>query len=121
MTWVQWLGLITLGSPVLLLACFRVLFGPWAEFTKTMRGPVHWWIVLLIGAIADLYVNLVWGTLLFLKLPNVNRVYLSARMDDLIKTGSGYRKWLAIQIVGRLLEPYDRTGQHTTYGQFARS
>jgi hypothetical protein len=43
---------------------------------------------------------------------------LSTRMDDLIRNGTGWRRWLAIQIVGRLLEPYDLTKEHSTYGAF---
>ncbi len=94
----------------LLWALFYLLF-------NTLAGDTaRWRLVWLIGALVDVWVNVTWGTILFLQLPNVKRLFLSARMDDLIVHGSGWRQWLALQIVGRLLEPYDKTGQHTTYG-----
>jgi len=82
---------------------------------NTLYQPI--WIV---GVFYDIYFNIFWGTLICIQLPNINRLFFSARLDDLIKNGTGFRKWLAIQIVGRFLEPFDMSTpkQHTTYGLF---
>jgi len=68
----------------------------------------------------DFYVDVVYGTFIFLQWPNMTHLMLSSRMDDLIRNGNGWRQWLATQIVGRLLEPFDLSvpKQHTTYGKF---
>lgn len=88
---------------------------------NTLKGDTtRFQAVWLVGALLDIFVNLTWGTLLFLQLPNVNRGFLSARMDDLIRNGTGWRKKLAVQLVGIFLEPYDLSEpkQHKTYGEF---
>jgi hypothetical protein len=120
MTWWQWLGLFTLVSPLLLWSCFWMLFSFWAEMTGDRKPKsLPYYVVGVIGIALDLFVNAIWGTALFAQRPNVNRLLLSARMDDLIVNGSGWRQWLAVQIVGRLLEPFDKTipKQHTTHGK----
>ena len=104
----------TLASPFVMWPLFYFLY-------NTLRGDVtRWQAVWIVGVLVDLYVNIFVGTLIFLQLPNINRGFLSARMDDLIRNGSGWRKALAIQIVGRLLEPYDLSvpKQHKTYGMY---
>jgi hypothetical protein len=110
-----------------LLAHFATLPVMWLLFYflyNRLKGDTTqyriWWVA---GVVVDVYVDIFWGTLIFLQLPNLNRLFFSARMDDLIKNGSGYRQWLAIQIVGRLLEPFDNTipKQHKTYGKFIGS
>lgn len=73
--------------------------------------------LLVIALTVDVLFNLVFGTIGFLQLPHYKRLTLSARMDDLIKNGSGWRKRNAIWFVAHLLEPFDTSGQHTTYGQ----
>jgi len=107
--------------PVALWLGFYVFFHIWADQTKqntlTAFNPVQ----LAIGfcfVLIDGFVDIFYGTLLFVQWPSFQRLMLSTRMDDLIRNGTGWRRWLAIQIVGRLLEPYDLTGQHTTYGAF---
>lgn len=118
MSWLTWenVGWFTLLSPVALWPFFLALFNIWPEFTMQKSGPVFWWIALIFGGLIDLYVNLIWGTVLFLQWPDYRRLLLSARMDDLILNGAGWRQRLAVLIVGHLLEPFDRTGQHSTYG-----
>jgi hypothetical protein len=96
-------------SAVTLWCLFYFLFNTIAGDTKRCQA------VWVIGAIVDVYVNL-WASLLFLQFPHYKRLFLSARMDDLIKNGTGWRKSLALWIVGTLLEPYDKSHQHTTYG-----
>ena len=70
--------------------------------------------------VIDVYVNL-WASVMFLQWPDINRMLLSARLDDLIKHSTGWRKSLATWVVGVFLEPYDKTKQHTTYGAFNAS
>jgi hypothetical protein len=112
MTNLQYLGLFTLVSPVLLWAFFFLLF-------NTLAGKMPWWSypLWIVGAAVDIYVN-VWASFLFLQAPDINRMFLSARLDNLIKNGTGWRRSLALWIVGVFLEPYDKTGQHSTYGAF---
>lgn len=114
MTALQWFLLFHLASPVLMWVLFYILYNRLAGDTT------RWQALWIVGVVLDLYVNLAWGTVLFLQLPSINRGFLSARMDDLIRLGGGWRKWLAVQIVGRLLEPFDKSypKQHNTYGEF---
>ena len=98
-------------SPILLWVFFYLLFNICEGVVSPITVP--FWV---IGALIDVFVNLTWGTVIFMQLPNIKRLFLSARMDDLIVNGSGYRKLLSIVIVGTLLEPYDLTGQHHTHG-----
>ena len=81
----------------------------------TKYAPI--WIV---GVVVDVYVDVFWGSLIFLQWPSFERLFFSARLDDLIRNGTGWRKALAVQIVGRFLEPYDQSipKQHTTYGLY---
>lgn len=72
--------------------------------------------LLVVAFAVDITINIVLGTVVFLQLPHYKRLTLSARMDDLIRNGSGWRKRFAIWFVGTLLQPFDQTGQHTTYG-----
>lgn len=112
--------LFTLISPVLLWPLFYYLFNIAADTTDRKAPPSPIYLVaLVVGYIIDFWVNLTWGTVLFVEWPYYTRLTLSARMDNLIVNGSGWRQRLAIQIVGRLLEPFDKTGQHTTHGKFA--
>ena len=75
------------------------------------------WPLLVVALTMDITFNIIVGTLLFLELPNYRRLTLSARMDHSIRYGSGWRKRNAIWFVLHLLEPFDTSGQHTTYGQ----
>ena len=120
-TWTN-LGLFTLAAPVLLWLIFVPLYWilgraqKWSDLHPAQRAISI--ALFLVGAPIDVWVNLTWGTVMFLQPPNYQRLFLSARMDDLIRSGTGWRKALALQIVGRLLEPFDKTGQHNTYGEF---
>jgi len=111
---------------IILWPLFYYLFHVKADMTKGLKPKTTIYFILgVLGVLADFLVNLFWGTFLFCQLPNVNRLMISARMDEIIKNtkpNSGllnaWRFWLALRIVGILLEPYDKTGQHTTYGQW---
>lgn len=83
-------------------------------------GPLAYYLAMPLLAVAisiDVLFNIVFGSIGFLQLPHYKRLTLSARMDDLIRNGSGWRKRNAIWFVKTLLEPFDTSGQHTTYGQ----
>lgn len=73
-----------------------------------------------VSIVLDIYVNIFWGTFIFWQWPNYKRLTLSARMDDLIKNHTGWRKQRALVIVGELLEDFDETGQHSTYGLYSK-
>ena len=75
------------------------------------------WPLLAIALIVDVAFNVIVGSVIFLQPPDFKRLTLSARMDDLIRNGSGWRKRNAIIFVAYLLEPFDTSGMHTTYGQ----
>jgi hypothetical protein len=116
------LGWLLLVSPVLLWLCFVPLFWVLGRAHVEKRGVTGWEHAvaipaLLIGWPLDVLVNLTWGTVLFLQWPHYQRLLLSPRMDDHILNGSGWRKELALFIVGTFLEPFDKTGQHSTYGK----
>lgn len=119
----QWFLLFHLASPVLMWVMFYVLYNRLAGDTT------RWQILWVVGVVLDIYVNVLWGTFLCLQLPNINRLFLSARLDNEIVRGSTgwawvvtYRRWLALQLVGRLLEPFDKSNpkQHNTYGEFVK-
>jgi hypothetical protein len=117
MTNLEAAALFTLISPVLLWPLFYYLFNIAADTTdrKVPPSPIYL-VALVVGYIIDFWVNLTWGTALFFEWPNINRLTLSTRMDNLIVNGSGWRKIRAVFIVGKFLQPYDKTGQHTTHG-----
>lgn len=116
MTNLQALALFTLVSPAILWVFFYLLFNVWADQTKAKSYSFIYMIVGSVGIMIDVYVNL-WASVLFLQMPEIDRMLLSARLDDLIVKGSGWRHRLALFIVGTFLEPFDKTGQHTTHGQ----
>ena len=119
LTWANF-GWFTLANGLMLWPMFFLLFNICAgEVNKT--NLIAW----LIGAFNDIWTNVFLGTVLFADAPNVNRLFLSARMDYIIVKGSNgpkwlqaYRLWLALRIVGILLAPYDKTKQHNTHGQW---
>lgn len=78
-------------------------------------GPVAHalaWPLLVAAYALDIAVNITLGTVLWLELPNINRLTLSARLDHLIKFGNGWRRRFAFWFVDTLLEPFDTTGGH---------
>ena len=103
-----------IASPFLLWVCFYLLFSNYLK-----ANTIPWYVVGVIGAITDVFVNVVIGSIIFGQLPHYKRLFLSARMDDLILNGDGWRKTLALKIVGYLLEPFDKQvpKQHSTYGE----
>jgi hypothetical protein len=109
-----YLAAFTLVCPVLMWLLFYFLYN------KLKGDTTRYQAVWVVGVVVDLYMNLIWGTLVFIQLPNINRGFLSARMDDLIRIDRGWRQKLAIYLVGRFLEPYDLSNpkQHKTYGEY---
>ena len=120
MTLLDWFLLFHFTSPVLLWLGFYMVFHVWADQTNSKQYSLPYYVVGISAMLIDFYVDVTIGTLLFMQWPNVSRLMLSTRMDDLIRNGMGWRKALAVQIVGRLLEPYDLSvpKQHNTYGLF---
>ena len=117
MNWLSYLAGFTLVSPVLLYPIFIALFWCWWAISAKLKPATFSYLFwLALGGIIDLWVNLTWGTLLFWQWPHYKRLLLSARMDDLIVNGSGWRKSLAIWVVRTFLQRLDKTGQHTTHG-----
>ena len=57
------------------------------------------WPLLAIALIVDVAFNVIVGSVIFLQPPDFKRLTLSARMDDLIRNGSGRRKRNAIIFV----------------------
>lgn len=118
--------LIALITPLLALYagyCLWVLYLAVMNLARVhqlgqLSKPVFYLSVplLAVAYAIDILFNVIVGTVLFLQPPALSRLTLSARMDDLIRTGSGWRKTFAIWFVKHLLQPFDTTGQHTTYG-----
>ena len=116
-TILTFIALFTLASPGILWQLFYYLFNTRADMTMRQVPPTKVYLFwLVVGYSIDYWVNLTWGTVLFWEWPNINRLTLSARMDNLIVNGSGWRKIRAVFIVGKFLQPFDKTGQHTTHG-----
>ena len=67
----------------------------------------------------DILLNVFIASFVFWQRPHYKRLTMSARMDDLIVNGDGWRKNRALFTVAYLLQPFDTSGQHTTYGQQA--
>jgi len=122
MNWIDvilWILGVIAASPFLLWPIYYLLFHTWAEATQGRARRGFWYYFWgVIGYVLDIIVNVTWGTVLFAQRPSLQRLLLSPRMDDLIRNGSGWRRVRAIFIVGEFLEPYDLTGQHTTYGLY---
>jgi hypothetical protein len=73
--------------------------------------------LIIVAYTVDVLFNFIFGTALFLQLPSFKRLTLSARLDHMILTDFGWRRKFAIWFVGTLLQPFDTTGQHTTYNK----
>lgn len=112
-------GLVFLYSAyvlwVLYLAVMNLLRvhndGKLSKFNYYMSMPL-----LAVALVIDIAFNFIFGTIGFLQWPSRKHLTLSARMDDLILNGSGWRKRNAIWFVRVLLEPFDTSGMHTTHG-----
>ena len=109
--WIALGILIQVLTLPILWVLFYFLFNTLAGDTTRFR------IVWIFGALVDIWVNVTWGTTLFAQKPHYTRLFLSARMDDLILNDSSWRCNRAIWIVSVFLAPYDKTGQHTTHGK----
>ena len=108
----------TIVSPFFLWWCFLGVMNLARVEKAGKLTPIQYkcGVVFAAGSIMlDLWVNLTWGWC-FLQFPSYKRLMLSARMDDLILNGNGFRKQLALGIVGNFLEPFDETGGHSTHG-----
>ena len=97
-----------------------IMWGLFYFLYNTLSGDTtKFRAVWIIGVIYDLYVNIMWGTFICgFQVPNINRLFFSARLDHNILKLTGYRQWISLKIVGYLLEPFDRSvpKQHNTYG-----
>ena len=124
---------IAAGAVIYWAAFFYSGYVLWVLFLAVMNlsrareagrlGPVAYRLALpliVVAVVVDVVFNLVFGTIGFLQLPHYRRLTLSARMDDLILNGSGWRKRLAVWFVANLLEPFDTTGGHSTHGEVVR-
>lgn len=66
--------------------------------------------VLAFGLLVDFVVQITVASLLWLELPR--ELTVSARVDRLCRTGSGYRLALALWFRRVMLAPFDRSGGH---------
>ena len=95
----------------------------WVLFLATMNlgqakaeGKLHgfalWagYTVLAVGLLVDLVVQVLVASLLWLELPH--ELTVSERVARLCKSGTGWRKDLALWFRKTLLAPFDRSGGH---------
>lgn len=78
-------------------------------------GPIAYvlaWPLLALAFTLDVLVNVTIGTVLFLEWPSLYRLTLSARLENLVHTATGWRQVLAFWILYTLLQPFDTTGGH---------
>lgn len=70
--------------------------------------------LLWFGLFSDFMLNLTWGTVLFLELPQLHKkeLLLSPRVARLKRSAAGYRLKLAAWVCTRMLDPYDPSGCH---------
>lgn len=83
-----------------------------AKAAGTLKGFALWmgYPVLWIGLVVDLVVQIGPASLLWLELPR--ELTVSTRIDRLVKSGSGWRRTLALWFRATLLTPFDRSGGH---------
>lgn len=106
---------VSLAALYLLWALFLAVMNlARAKAAGTLRDGVFYlaWPLIVAAYILDIAINVTLGTLLWLQLPHINRLTLSARLDHLIKNGTGWRMRFAFWFVDTLLEPFDTTGGH---------
>ena len=77
-----------------------------------LHGPALWvgYTVLAVGLLVDLVVQITVASLLWLELPR--ELTVSARVDRLCRSGTGYRLALALWFRRVMLAPFDRSGGH---------
>lgn len=108
--------LYALGSVYLLWVLFLGVMNLARVNAAGQLGPVAYvlaWPLLAVAVTLDILVNVVIGTLIWLEWPHYSRLTLSARLDNLIKHGTGWRQRMAWWTVKTLLEPFDTTGGHS--------
>ena len=66
--------------------------------------------VLFVGYLLDFVVNMTFAVLLFLELPRETTV--SARIERLVMTGTGWRQRVAMWVRSTLLATFDLSGRH---------
>lgn len=110
-----WAGAVSLASLYVLWVLFLGVMNLARAQQAGHLGPVAYalaWPLLVLAIALDIAINVTLGTLLWLELPNIQRLTLSARLDHLIKFGTGWRRRWAFWFVNTLLEPFDTTGGH---------
>lgn len=68
--------------------------------------------LLFVGLIFDVVFNVVLGTILFLELPELDRLLFTSRLDKHATQGSGYKKKLAQWFCHEFLNSFDPSGCH---------
>lgn len=66
----------------------------------------------IIFVLADVLLNVVFGTLMFLQLPKFKKLLFTARLSDNANNGRGFRKSLAKFWCRELLDRFDHQGRH---------
>lgn len=105
----------SVGALYLLWVLFLGVMNLARVYAAGALGPIAHalaWPLLVVAFALDIAINVTLGTVLWLQLPNLRRLTLSARLDHLIKFGSGWRRRWAFWFVDTLLEPFDTTGGH---------
>ena len=118
----EWLGGVVLWS----LAGYGLMFITWILYLAIMNiaahrqelypiARIHAYVLLIIGIAFDVVLNVTVGTILFLELPSLKRLLLTARLDQQARHGHGWRKTLAQWICTHLLNQFDPNGHHCGY------
>ena len=110
---------------LVILYSFGLVYVTWAFyllFTALLRAKrdgtiskpalILGYPLVAVGAVLDVLLNVTVGTVLFLELPHYKRLFLTARMQRLIREDMGWRGDLAAWICGRLLDAFDPSGAH---------
>ena len=109
--------MILAAYSLLLFWCLWVLFLATMNLKQSqdagqLHGPALWlgYTVLGVGLLVDMVVQITVASLLWLELPR--ELTVSARVDRLCRSGTGYRLALALWFRRVMLAPFDRSGGH---------
>lgn len=115
LSFMQWLAVPVLAVYALWLFYLAIMNLKRAKDAGTMTKAA---LILalpigIVGYVLDIAVNVIIGTLLFLDLPKLRHLTLSARLSDYYEADSTHwRSRLAGWLARNLLNTYDPSGQH---------
>lgn len=75
------------------------------KYPPVIQAIAHLLTVLFI--VFDVIFNVIYGSIVFIQLPHIKRLTLTARLKYTLKTEDGWRLKLALFICRKMVEPFD--------------